>query len=127
MGLMKTIIAGSRTITDYSIVKKAIQESGFNITEVVCGLAKGVDLLGEQYAMENKIPVKYFPADWNTYKSSAGPMRNEQMGDYADALIAVYENKSKGTTHMIQYATKKGLKIYVKDLDDQGLNLLDFL
>ncbi len=31
---MKTIIAGSRTITDFSLVEQAITESGFEITKV---------------------------------------------------------------------------------------------
>jgi len=108
----KTIIAGSRDITDYSLVLKAIKKSGFNITEVVSGKAKGVDTLGEQYAKEHNIKIKEFPADWKNLKNAAGPIRNKQMGDYADSLIAV-TNGSKGTQHMIDYATSRGLRVFV--------------
>lgn len=110
---MKTIIAGSRDIRFPIVVKQAIITSGFDITEVVCGGAKGVDGLGESWALQNGIPVKHFPADWSQHGKSAGYKRNVLMGDYADALIAVWDGASKGTNHMINIATKKGLKVYV--------------
>jgi len=111
---MKVIIAGSRTITDYKIVEDAVNESEFNISEVVCGKAKGVDLLGETYGKENNIPIKYFPPDWKTYGKKAGFIRNKMMGDYAHGLIAVWDGESPGTRHMIEYAKKKGLSVFVK-------------
>ena len=43
---MKVIIAGSRNFTDYKVLQDAIKNSGFKITEVVSGGAKGVDSLG---------------------------------------------------------------------------------
>ena len=39
------------------------------------------------------------------------------MGDFADALIAIWDGKSRGTKNMIDYATKKGLKVYVERID----------
>lgn len=114
---MKTIIAGSRDITDYSLVMEAIQESEFEISEVVSGTAKGVDRLGELWATNHKIPVKHYPADWNKYGKSAGPIRNQEMANYADALIAVWDGKSRGTKNMIDQAKEKGLKVYVRCLD----------
>lgn len=110
---MKCILAGSRGIVDLEIVKQAISSSGIAITELVSGGARGVDTLGEMWAKENSIPIKVFKPDWNTYGKAAGPLRNIQMGDYAEALIACWDGKSKGTNHMIDYATSKGLKVYV--------------
>lgn len=115
---MKTIIAGSRNITDYNIVLAAIKESGFTITEVVCGLASGPDTLGEQYAIERNIPVTYFPANWRELGKSAGYIRNEQMGNYGECLIAIWDGESRGTKHMIDYAKKKGLLVYIKNIND---------
>jgi hypothetical protein len=109
---MKTIIAGSRAIKDYDVVAKAITESNFLITEVVSGGAAGVDVLGERYARENNIGVKRFIPDWSKGKS-AGFVRNAEMGQYADQLIAIWDGESKGTARMIKYATSKKLKIYV--------------
>jgi hypothetical protein len=40
------------------------------------------------------------------------------MGDYADALIAVWDGVSRGTKHMIDYSTNKGLKIHIHIIKD---------
>lgn len=109
---MKTIIAGSRAITDYQFIKYNLNNLGFyfDITEVVCGMAKGADLLGKQWAEENNIPVKEFPADWDKYGRRAGYIRNVEMAEYADALVAFWDGKSMGTQHMIDIAKKLDLK-----------------
>ena len=89
---MKTIIAGSRSIKDYSLVENIIRDSGIPITEVVSGVATGVDMLGLKYALYNGIPIKIFRVtkrDWELKGKAAGIFRNKAMGDYADALIAI--------------------------------------
>jgi len=59
--------------------------------------------------------LSYFYADWKNLGKSAGIKRNEVMASYADALVAVWDGKSPGTKHMISYAKKKKLKVYVKN------------
>jgi hypothetical protein len=110
---MKTIIAGSRSITDFAVVDQTIKNSGYEITEVISGTAKGVDTLGEEWASLNNIPITRFPADWKTYGKSAGYIRNEEMAKYADALIAIWDGKSKGTRHMVNLANKYKLRLYI--------------
>ncbi|HXG66007.1 MAG TPA: SLOG family protein [Blastocatellia bacterium] len=78
---MKVIIAGSRDITDYEVVKRAIEESGFEITEVVSGTAAGVDQLGEWWAELRAVPIARFPADWMNYGMRADAIRNAQMAE----------------------------------------------
>lgn len=114
---MKVIIAGSRGIVDYTTLELAIINAGFPITEVVSGTARGVDQLGEFWAKRNNIPVKQFPADWNgKYGKSAGMMRNNQMAEYAEALIALWDGKSKGTKQMIERARAVKLLVYVLEV-----------
>lgn len=110
---MKTIIAGSRTINKMPVLITAIEKSQFEITEVVSGCADGVDKMGELWAVCHKIPIKKYPANWRVYARSAGIVRNIEMGNYADALIAVWDGSSRGTMHMITYANSKGLKVYI--------------
>jgi hypothetical protein len=118
---MKTIIAGSRTITDMAHISEAVDESGFEITEVVSGCADGVDKLGEEWADWMGLPVKRFPADWKQYGKSAGYQRNEEMARYADALIAIWDGSSKGTAHMIDTAKKSNtMLIWVVNLSKEG-------
>ena len=107
---MRVIIAGTRTITDYGFVEDAINKSGFDITEVVCGMASGVDSLGERYAKEHDIPVAYYPADWDVHGRRAGYIRNIEMAKNADALIAIIKDDSPGTMHMIKEAMRRGIK-----------------
>jgi len=110
---MKTIIAGSRSIRNLKTVIEAVEKSGFQITEVVSGNAQGLDRLGEIYASQHKIKCSLFPANWDLHGKSAGYKRNVEMAEYADALIAVWDGVSPGTKHMINIATKLGLKVYV--------------
>lgn len=114
---MKTIIAGSRTITDPKIVYDVLSNYGGEITEVVCGGAKGVDSIGEQWAKEHNIPVTKFLPNWTKYGKGAGHVRNAEMALYADALIAIWDGHSFGTANMINVARASDLKIHVEMLD----------
>lgn len=110
---MKVIIAGSREITDMEVLYDAINDSGFYLSEIVSGGARGVDTLAIQTADDKKIPLKVFPAKWDIFGKSAGYKRNVEMAEYADALIAVWDGVSKGTKHMIDIANNKGLEVFV--------------
>lgn len=110
---MKVIIAGSRGIQDESLVAKAIEESNFVIDEVVCGMSYGVDKVAKEWAEKNGIPLVPFYAHWSTEGRAAGPKRNARMAEYADALIAVWDGRSKGTASMVEEAKKKRLHVFV--------------
>lgn len=115
---MKVIIAGCRHFrhpADYELVETAVRESGFEITEVVSGGAKGIDQWGSTYATRNRIACRPFYAQWRLHGHGAGFIRNQAMADYADALIAVWDGKSRGTADMIDRACRSGLRLYVYD------------
>lgn len=121
---MKVIIAGSRNVTQYSLVVEAIKRSGYKITEVVSGCAVGVDRLGEQWAMANNIPIKEMPADWKHDGKAAGPIRNKQMAEYADAAIVIWDGQSRGTRNMIENMVRRK-KLY--HISITSANLEDFI
>ena len=108
---MKTIIAGGRdynlTPEDYALLDKLLIE--LPITEVVSGCARGADACGETWAVTRKIPVKPFPADWDKHSRAAGPVRNSEMAEYAEACVLF--PGGRGTGDMLKKATAKGLKI----------------
>jgi hypothetical protein len=116
-GGMKVIIAGSRSIDDIQLVRDAVKESGWGVDEVVCGGAAGVDRLGAIWAGENKIKVTCFRAKWNLQGKSAGIIRNMKMGNYGDALIAVWDGDSHGTHHMIGHMLTLGKPVYIKKVE----------
>lgn len=112
---MKTIIAGSRTFNDAHLLKDKLDayRKEHTITEIVSGGASGADSLGEAYAVLNGIQIKMFNADWNTHGKAAGPIRNRQMADYADVLIAVWDGKSKGTKNMVEEMNKRKKPVFI--------------
>lgn len=120
---MKLIIAGCREGFVYSSVEdaflKATERIGVKaITEIVSGTARGVDTHGEAIAKKYGIRVAKFPADWDRFGKRAGYLRNEKMAEYADALLACWDGKSRGTKHMIDLAREHGLKVFVYKQDD---------
>ncbi len=115
--MFRVIIAGGRDFDDYNLLKSTMDRFLSKITSeicIVCGMARGADLLGERYAKEKGYVVHRFPADWETFGKVAGFVRNEEMAQNADALVAFWDGDSHGTQHMIKTAKRYKLKIRVK-------------
>jgi YspA, cpYpsA-related SLOG family len=113
---VKTIIAGSRGITSYALIQREMEPLlwEWKISQVVSGGARGVDQLGEQWAKRNNIPVVQFIPNWNGYAGKrAGLVRNVRMAEYAQALVAFWDGRSRGTKHMIETAQQRGLRVHV--------------
>ena len=110
---MRTIIAGSRNITDINELISAINKIDWKISTIISGTARGVDRLGEFYADLNDVPVERYPAKWDIYGKMAGHIRNIEMANKAEALIALWDGKSKGTKQMVDVAKKLNLKVFV--------------
>ena len=115
---MKLIIAGSRNI-DVSIefINDLIWTHFVtNLpSEIVCGMARGIDLCGKQWAdILGKIPVKEMPAAWKFDGRKAGFVRNIAMAEYADQLLAIWDGNSNGTRHMIQEMLLRKKPIHVE-------------
>lgn len=105
--MIKIIIAGGRDFNSYDMVCEGMEailrdyDLELNEIEIVSGGARGVDALGERYAKEHNLPLTLFPADWDAYGNTAGLIRNAEMAQYADMLLAFWDGKSRGTKHMI--------------------------
>lgn len=119
---IKLIIAGSRSIKSYAVVRQAIIESGLwklygaSMT-IVSGKAKGVDTLGEEFAKKNGLKVLDKPADWDNikaqgavvkydrngkpYNALAGHWRNEEMAEIADVCLVIWDGQSTGSLDMV--------------------------
>ena len=122
----KILIAGGRNYNDYEEFKRRVRHyiNMHNIDlsdiELVSGGARGVDSMAERIAKEFKIPIKVFPADWDTYGKAAGVIRNKQMAEYVGAngtLIAFWDGKSRGTGNMIETAGDYNINICVIRID----------
>lgn len=81
----------------------------------MCGAARGVDTLGELWAIRHGIPVHKFPADWGRFGQAAGLYRNSEMASYADAAIILWDGESRGTLDMIDRMRRRGKPYEVYD------------
>lgn len=107
--MKKIIIAGSRGYNDYyefcHWLDTCLGKEKKSI-EIVSGGAKGPDSMSERYAAARKIKLVQFLPQWKLHGKRAGIIRNRDMGDYADKLIAFWDGKSRGTKNMIEYMKK---------------------
>ena len=113
----RIIVAGGRDFNDSTLMvtelNKVFGDSPNEDFAIVSGLARGADKLAYNLAAKNEIAVHCYPAHWDKFGKSAGYKRNAQMADNADELLAFWDGKSKGTKHMIDLATRKGLIVTV--------------
>lgn len=115
---MKLIIAGGRdfecSLVDFS--KEVIHVVKYIKTiEIVQGdCPTGADKLARELATIFDLKLTSFPADWDTHKLAAGPIRNKQMATYGEYLLAFWDGKSRGTSSMIHCARNAGIPVNIK-------------
>jgi hypothetical protein len=112
-GLMKLIIAGSRTFTDYQRLCQVLAPDRHRIAQVITGGARGADQLGYRWAWKHQVRHQLFRADWERFGKSAGMRRNHQMAQAGDVLVACWDGQSPGTAHMIQCMEQLGKPVVV--------------
>ena len=116
--MLKVIIAGGRDFTDTqyaadSLVKLVEENMLPDTFTVISGNARGADKVGEYLAKLWNLPLEIYPADWNQHGKSAGYIRNKQMADIADMLVAFWDGKSRGTAHMINTMKQQHKPVFV--------------
>lgn len=127
---MKLIIAGSRNIQDYEVVLEAMKSSPFNINDVdvlFSGGSEGVDKIAENIFEDNyESDISLYPVyeyiDVAPKDEVAPLIRNTQMAEDADALIAVWDGRSSGTKDMIDKARENNLDLYIHRTDNKKLS-----
>ena len=117
---MKVIIAGGRDFTNVNVMATTLNnlQDVDHVIEIekltlICGMARGADLTAYKLFSEVGLPVKMYPADWDQYGKSAGYIRNKQMADVADMLIAFWDGESRGTAHMIDTMKQQHKSVFV--------------
>ncbi len=110
---MKIAVIGSRTVDNFELDTYLPE----GVTEIVSGGAKGVDLLAKEYAGVNNLRYREFLPEYNKYGKGAPLKRNELIADYADAVYAFWDGKSRGTKYVIDYCKSTGreIKIFISE------------
>ena len=106
---MKVAVVGSRGFSDYKLLSETLDK--IKITLIISGSAKGADTLGEQYAKDNGIETKIFKPDWEKHGKAAGMLRNTDIINEAELVVAFWDGSSKGTLDSINKAKKNKQKI----------------
>ncbi|MGE3537773.1 MAG: DUF4326 domain-containing protein [Candidatus Tectimicrobiota bacterium] len=112
-GLMKLIIAGSRTFADYQRLCQVLAPDRHRIAQVLTGGARGADQLGYRWAWKHVVRHQRFRAEWERFGTSAGMRRNHQMAQAGDVLVACWDGQSPGTAHLIQCMEQLGKPVVV--------------
>lgn len=105
---MKLLIAGGRDFNNLELMLHYL-EGMYKLGEIddsvelICGMARGADMLGHHIFSQANLPIHVFKPDWNGLGKRAGFVRNTEMGDVADLALIFWDQKSKGTKHMISY------------------------
>ena len=110
---MKLAIIGGRDFKDYERLCAIMEYTQNPVTVIVSGGAAGTDSLGARWADDHGVEKEIYLPDWDGLGKRAGFVRNQQIIDAADAVLAFWDGKSKGTAHSIGLAQKqnKPLKI----------------
>ena len=98
---MKIAVVGSRSVNVVDIGKYID-----GCKEIVSGGAKGADTCAIEYANKNGIKATVFLPEYERYGRAAPIIRNKQIVDYADKIVAFWDGSSKGTLSVIKYAKK---------------------
>jgi hypothetical protein len=112
---LKVGIIGSRNFDDYDLLEESILEivKLEDIDAIISGGARGADTLAEKFAVKhNKIKVIFKP-NWIRYRSQAGFLRNTDIVETSDILIAFWDGKSSGTKDSISKAEKRNIPLYI--------------
>lgn len=76
---------------------------------IVSGGARGADTLAREYAIKNNIPLIEYLPEYDRYGRRAPIMRNIQIVDNCDYLLAFWNGSSRGTKFTIDYAVRRGI------------------
>ena len=100
---MRIAIIGSR-----NIYVPNIGDYVARCDEIVSGGARGVDACAAEYAKQHGVKLTVFLPQYERYGRAAPILRNKQIVEYADRVIAFWDGNSKGTLSVIRFAQKTG-------------------
>lgn len=119
----KVAIVGSRDYPLLQEVWRYVRRLPIG-TVVVSGGARGVDTSAENAAKNSPYyGVETYPADWDRHGEAAGHIRNKQIVNASDRLVAFWDGNSNDTKDSIELAQKAGKPVLVFGPDGKEMNL----
>lgn len=109
---MKIAVVGGRKFSNYNLLKETLEQENY-IGILISGGAKGADQMAERYALEKNLPTLILRPLWDLHGKKAGFIRNKEIVEACDKLIAFWDGQSKGTSHSIYLARSLGKEVKV--------------
>lgn len=100
---MKLLIVGSRSINEFDLSEYIPDDTEL----IISGGAKGIDSVAEKYADSNNISKLILRPKYKLYGRVAPIKRNEEMVNISDAVLVIWDGRSKGTKYTAEYAKRK--------------------
>lgn len=109
---MNIAIVGSREYK-HTLAIRSYMELLPKDTVIISGGARGVDQIAAYEAGRLGLGLSVYEADWDKHGKKAGFLRNRQIVEAADEVVAFWDGLSKGTQHTINLTkiAKKPLTI----------------
>lgn len=101
---MNLLIAGSRNIERFDLSPYISSD----VDLIISGGAKGIDIIAEEYADKHKLSKIILRPKYKLYRKAAPIIRNDEMVKLCDKALIIWDGKSRGTKHTIDYLTKSG-------------------
>lgn len=99
---VSVLVAGSRSIAAFDLAPYIPSDCGL----IISGGTKGIDTVAERYAAAHGIESRVFRPDYARFGKAAPLKRNDEMVEQADMVLSIWDGKSRGTKHTIDYAEK---------------------
>ena len=109
MIFIKLLVVGSRNIKSFDLDGHIPPDTEL----IISGGANGIDSIAEKYADEHKISKLIIRPRYEIYGKAAPIKRNEAMVDLSDAVLVIWDGRSRGTRHTADYAKKKSKPITI--------------
>lgn len=112
---MRVAIIGSRCFPETygrEVISKLFASFGPKV-EIVSGGAKGPDTWAEEAAFLHGLPVRVIRPDWERHGKGAGFIRNKEIVDCCDMVVALWDGESKGTANSLEHAERARKPILV--------------
>jgi hypothetical protein len=110
---VRLAVVGSRSFADYKLLCDTLDRVKSSIEEIISGGAAGADALAARYAREHGIPLVEIKAEWAIYGKQAGYMRNYDIIERCDGVVAFWDGASKGTKHDINLAREMRKRCFI--------------
>ncbi len=109
---MRILVCGGRDYTNTYVMKAVLKDYFYGPEDcLICGMAKGADMMAFHYVDATDSHIECYPANWDEYGRSAGPIRNQQMLDEGKPDIVIAFPGGRGTAHMIKISKKAGVPV----------------